>query len=180
MRSMFSVSIAAVALLAVAACADEQPVPKTAADTTSVTQITAAPVAPPAPPPQTDQTLNVGPRLRTACGIDDVSRAPKFDFDKSNLSSNDRDIASKIATCLISGPLKGQAVSLVGRADPRGPETHNMPLGEARADSVKSYLTEMGVDASRISGTSRGALDAVGTNEETWRSDRRVDIELAQ
>jgi peptidoglycan-associated lipoprotein len=168
-----------VAMGALTACADDQPPPKTAYETPSVTQVTNAPAPAPAPPPQTDQTLNVGPNLRKACGIDDVSRAPKFDFDKANLSSNDRDIASQIATCLTSGPLKGRSVSLVGRADPRGTEAYNLNLGEKRADAVKAYLIDLGVEPSRLSGSSRGALDATGTNEETWRSDRRVDIELA-
>jgi outer membrane protein OmpA-like peptidoglycan-associated protein len=30
-----------------------------------------------------------------------------------------------------------------------------------------------------MSETSRGALDATGHDEETWRKDRRVDISLA-
>jgi peptidoglycan-associated lipoprotein len=183
MRPILLIGLSCLALVA-PACADDQPQPKTASDQSSVTQTTYAPVTTQGytaqPKTDTDQTLNVGPRLRQACGIDDVNRAPKFDFDKSSLSGNDRDIAAQIATCLTSGPLKGKNVYLVGRADPRGTETHNMSLGQQRADAFKDYLVALGIDSSRISDSSRGALDAQGTSEESWRRDRRVDIELAQ
>src|ERR1700679_3741689 len=109
---------------------------------------------------QTDQRLNVGPSLRDACGIDDVARSPKFHFDKSTLSGNDRQIASRIASCMMSGPMQGKSVSLVGRADPRGTEQDNVALGQARADAFRAHLTALGVDATRIQDSSRGALDA--------------------
>ena len=69
-------------------------------------------------------------------------------------------------------------MELVGRADPRGEQEYNMELGENRAHSVKSYLSNLGVEGQRMALSSRGALDETGTDEEGWRKDRRVDIEL--
>jgi len=177
MRPILLLSSALCVALGAAACTHDQAPPQTVGAGVSITQATEP--APPAPPPPSDQTLNVGPTLRKACGIDDVARAPKFDFDKYNLSSNDRDIASQVATCLTTGALKGHSVSLVGRADPRGKEQHNLNLGEQRATAFKNYLVQVGVDQTRIRDSSRGALDAVGYDEASWRIDRRVDIELA-
>jgi peptidoglycan-associated lipoprotein len=172
--SSLVLSLAAVSV----ACSHEQPMPKAANDEAiGISQPTSATV--PAAP-QSDQLVNVGPNLRKACGIDDVGKAPKFDFDQSKLSSNDRDILDQIAACLTTGALKGQSISLVGRADPRGESEYNLNLGEERASSARSYLQHLGVDAARVHDTSRGALDATGHDEETWRRDRRVDIELAQ
>jgi peptidoglycan-associated lipoprotein len=128
--------------------------------------------------PRTDQLVNVGVNLRTACSIDDSTRAPKFDFDSSALSSNDRDVLDLVARCLTTGPLQGRSVSLVGRADPRGEAEYNMNLGEQRAESAKMYLQQLGVAPARMSDTSRGALDAHGHDADTWRLDRRVDVEL--
>jgi len=134
------------------------------------------------PPPQaarhSDQQINLSEDIRKACDIDDTDRAPKFDFDSQQLAGNDRDILAQVARCFTTGPLKGRAMRLVGRADPRDETEYNMNLGEARATSVRSYLASLGVDGGKMSETSRGALDATGHDEVTWRKDRRVDISL--
>ncbi len=146
--------------------------PKTAAENVTVTS------APPAPSGRSDQQLNLSAEIRAKCGIDDSNRAPKFDFDSSQLAGNDRDILQQVARCFTTGPLKGRSLRLVGRADPRGETEYNMNLGEARATSARRYLAALGVEDSRMSETSRGALDATGHDEETWRRDRRVDVSL--
>ncbi len=154
-----------------AGCAHNEPPPKTPENV----QVTSSP--PPAPR-KSDQQVNVSEDIRKACSIDDSDKAPKFDFDSTQLASNDRDILQKVAQCFTTGPLKGRAMRLVGRADPRGEAEYNMNLGEARATSVRTYLANLGVAADKMSETSRGALDATGHDEETWRRDRRVDVSL--
>lgn len=104
--------------------------------------------------------------------------APKFDLDSADVAPQEREVLSKIATCLTTGPLKGRALTLTGRADPRGEVNYNMALGASRAKSVSSFLTKMGVEPARVKETSRGELDAIGTDEAGWRKDRRVDIQL--
>jgi peptidoglycan-associated lipoprotein len=126
------------------------------------------------------QNLAVGDDIRRACQISvgSIEKAPKFDFDRSDLEANDRDVLTQIARCLTTGPLKGRAVKLVGRADSRGEPEYNMGLGEHRAGSVKGYLTQLGVDSRKVAETSRGELDANGTNDDGWQRDRRVDVLL--
>lgn len=124
--------------------------------------------------------VNVSDELARLCNVTfgNVDRAPKFDYDDAELLPQDRDVLEQIAKCVTTGPLKGRKLALVGRADPRGEVEYNMALGEHRADSVKDYLTRLGVAEQRLSQTSRGELDAEGTNEDTWKRDRRVDIAL--
>ena len=110
--------------------------------------------------------------------VSKVEKAPKFDFDKSDLTRSDHDVLEAIARCLTSGPLRGRRLTLVGRADPRGETEYNMGLGSHRADSVKAYLTRLGVEGGRIAATSRGELDASGRDEDGWSRDRRVDVLL--
>jgi peptidoglycan-associated lipoprotein len=71
-------------------------------------------------------------------------------------------------------------MNLVGRADPRGTPEYNMTLGQHRADAVVKRLASKGVAKSMMESTSRGAMDAVGTDEPSWARDRRVDILLGQ
>jgi peptidoglycan-associated lipoprotein len=127
---------------------------------------------------RSDQQLNLSAEIRAKCDIDDSDRAPKFDFDSSQLAGNDRDVLQQVARCFTTGPLKGRSLSLVGRADPRGETEYNMNLGEARATSARRFLAALGLDNARMAETSRGALDATGHDEETWRRDRRVDVSL--
>lgn len=102
-----------------------------------------------------------------------------FEFDSTTIGEDDKDLLSAVARCLSEGALKGRRVSLVGRADPRGEDEYNMVLGGSRADSVRRFLSGLGVEEKRIGATSRGELDATGTDEATWAQDRRVDIQLA-
>lgn len=130
------------------------------------------------PPPAGDAVV-IAPDLRAICGIGDLERAPKFALDSAALESEGRQSLDALATCLHTGPLKGRAVSLVGRADPRGPEGYNEALGLRRADSVSAYLESLGVPPNSLRTTSRGELDATGHDETTWALDRRVDVSAA-
>ncbi len=155
--------------------------------------------APPPPPPEVSTTtvtsapitkeevtpvspsIAVSEDIARACNLHfgDVAKAPKFDFDRSALLPADHDVLEKIAKCVsIGGPLEGQSLKLIGRADPRGTQQYNMALGARRANSVAVYLHDLGVDPKRIKETSRGELDATGKDEATWQIDRRVDIVL--
>jgi peptidoglycan-associated lipoprotein len=170
-RTLIASTAALVSSLAVA-CTHDNPPPKTADGAVTVTQASSPRNG------KSDQTVNVSQDIRAQCGIDDSDRAPKFDFDSTQLAGNDRDVLQKVAVCFTTGPLKGRALRLIGRADPRGEAEYNMNLGESRATSVRKYLASLGVAAGRMSETSRGAIDATGHDEETWRKDRRVDVDL--
>jgi peptidoglycan-associated lipoprotein len=103
---------------------------------------------------------------------------PQFDYDKDELTAEDRAVLDQLATCLTNGALKGKAVALIGRADPRGTEEYNLGLGSRRSASVSQYLGRLGVGEPQMSVTTRGALEATGTDEAGWKQDRRVDVQL--
>jgi len=139
------------------------------------------------PAPVVTQDQKVSPGLALSgdliqlCGIKAAASttAPaKFDYDKDELTPDDRNVLDQLAQCLMTGPLKGKAVSLIGRADPRGTEEYNMGLGSRRASSVGKYLEHLGVGEPQLAVTTRGALDASGTDEAGWANDRRVDVQL--
>ena len=144
------------------------------------------PAPKPAPPAPVEETKPVSPSISVseevlqACNINlnNIEKAPKFDFDKSQLLPEDEVILEKIAECFSSGPLKGKDMLLVGRADPRGTVQYNEKLGMKRANAVSSALERLGVEKEQLQPTSRGKLDATGTDEASWAMDRRVDILL--
>jgi peptidoglycan-associated lipoprotein len=156
--------------------------------------ITPSPVAHRSPPESSTTTTTAAPvldsvhtsnmsisgELMRACNIhfNDVTEAPKFDLDKSELRADDAGVLAQVATCVTTGPLKGRGIVLVGRADPRGEEEYNYLLGDHRAATVRERLSSLGVNADKLRTTSRGKLDATGFDEATWQRDRRVDVQL--
>lgn len=181
-RSLILGSAAVILLsLSAVACGGAPPAPPKAPEAPApVAEAAPAPkpaAAPVAANPNT--AVNLSDDILRACEIvDHADRAPRFDFDSNDLSPDEKNILAQVAKCLTVGPLKGRAVRLVGRADARGETEYNMTLGAKRADTVKGYLSGLGVDKAKMAETSRGELDAVGTDEVGYNKDRRVDVDL--
>lgn len=128
--------------------------------------------------PLKDPALNVSDDIQRACNLQDPGLSPKFDYDSADVSEAEKNLLGQIAKCLTTGPLKGKSVMLTGRADARGEQEYNMSLGHNRAQRVRGFLSQQGVGEDKMFETSRGALDATGTDEMGYAKDRRVDIEL--
>jgi peptidoglycan-associated lipoprotein len=120
--------------------------------------------------------INISDAIRKACGITDTEAF--FAFDSANVRPQDRAVMKKLADCFTTGPLKGRQMRLVGHADPRGADEYNMVLGSKRAENVKSAIVNEGLPDAQASTTSRGEMEASGTDEASWARDRRVDIVL--
>lgn len=156
-----------------------KPVPKTSAppapQASSRPAVQAPAVAPASP------QLGVSADLAAQCQVQlSQQQAPNFDYNDFALLPEDRAVLEKVASCVMTGPLKGRTLRLVGRADPRGTREYNLGLGDRRAHTVSSYLARLGVASGQLATATRGDLDATGHDERAWREDRRVDITLAR
>jgi peptidoglycan-associated lipoprotein len=171
----------ALATLALVACHKDQAKPTLPAPVAAEPAAKQEP-AKPQPPTPASPNISVSDDLAKQCTLrlDNTDQAPKFNYDGFELLPSDREVLDKVATCLTSGPLKGKKLQLVGRADPRGTEEYNLGLGSRRAHAVSEYLGRLGVTGRQLSETTRGALDARGTDDGSWLVDRRVDLELRQ
>jgi peptidoglycan-associated lipoprotein len=155
------------------ACGGETP-----KHTASAADTTAQPPAPPksdASPTASNVAISLD--ILHACHI--ATADAYFAFDASRVTQSDRSPLDAVAACFSHGPLSGHKMKLVGRADPRGESDYNVTLGQARADAVAGYLDKHGLTSTQTATTSRGAMDATGTNENGWARDRRVDVLLA-
>jgi len=131
------------------------------------------------PKPDDDATrgnLNISDEIRKACALSDSEAY--FAFDSAHVRAEDQRVLKKLADCFSTGALKGREMRLVGHADPRGSADYNLALGGRRADNVKTVIASQGLVAKKIATTSRGAMDATGTDESSWAKDRRVDVTL--
>lgn len=128
---------------------------------------------------QVSPSLSASSKLLQLCSIQKPEQIPPtFDYDRAELAPADRNALEEIASCLIRGPGKGMKLLMVGRADPRGTQEYNMGLGAHRAKNVSTFLQRLGVAPVQLAENTRGDLDARGTDEDTWRQDRRVDLDV--
>ncbi len=161
------------------ACGGDKPAVKDPTATSPAASATAPSASRPAPnPPNTPQAsaVRISDEILKACGISEPDAF--FEFDSANIRPDDGKVLGQLVTCFTTGALKGRQMKLVGHADPRGGNDYNVALGQSRADAVKQYLVDHGMDKTKTDSTSRGAMDATGTDEASWARDRRVDILL--
>ena len=95
-----------------------------------------------------------------------------FDYDQSSFKKEGIETLKRQARFLIANP--NITVTIEGHCDARGTREYNLALGERRAYSVKSFLTSLGVEDSRISIISYGKekLQSLENNERAWAQSR--------
>lgn len=71
-------------------------------------------------------------------------------------------------------------VTIVGHTDSRGSDEYNLGLSEERAASVKRWLTDRGIEGSRLTVVGKGESEPIATNEtaEGQRLNRRIQFFL--
>jgi peptidoglycan-associated lipoprotein len=179
----FAAAVCAAASTAIACGSDPKPPPTAPAGGTDESTVTTLPEKQ-APPPEkagddpNRSQIRISDEIKKACGITDAEAF--FDFDSANVLERDHSVLGKLARCFTDGALAGREMRLVGHADPRGEPEYNLVLGGRRADNVKGFLAQKGLAHKQMQSTSRGELDATGTDEASWAKDRRVDILLAE
>lgn len=104
-----------------------------------------------------------------------------FDFDKSDLRQDARDVLSKNAETLLKS-LADAKIKIEGHCDERGSAEYNLALGEHRAKSAQKYLTTLGVKAEKLSIISYGKEKPAvkGSDEAAWGKNRRAEFVIVK
>ena len=125
-----------------------------------------------------DVLSHIADTRRTAGGLVVTlgSNSIRFDFDKSDIKPQYREILSRIAGVLMS--VQGYAISVYGYTDDIGTADYNLKLSERRAQAVRDYLVESGVDPKIITSKGYGKSDprAPGDSAAAHATHRRVEI----
>jgi peptidoglycan-associated lipoprotein len=99
-----------------------------------------------------------------------------FDFDQSDLRPEYGDLLARHAGRLANN--SRTKIRLEGHADERGSREYNIGLGERRSQAVRRMLLIQGASSNQISTVSFGEERpaAMGSDEESWQLNRRVEI----
>ncbi|NWH05998.1 OmpA family protein [Desulfobacter latus] len=99
-----------------------------------------------------------------------------FDFDSAELTGQAKVLLREKAEWLQANP--SAAVMIEGHCDERGTTVYNLALGERRANTVRSYLVNLGVSSRRLGTVSYGEekpLDPAPT-DAAYRINRRAQF----
>ncbi len=101
-----------------------------------------------------------------------------FDHDSALLRDVDQPALAAAAKVLVDYP--AVRIRIIGHTDNVGSLAYNMELSVIRAESVRKYLTEHGVDAARMEVEGRGATQPLDSNDtDAGRAkNRRVEFLL--
>jgi peptidoglycan-associated lipoprotein len=96
-----------------------------------------------------------------------------FAFDKYNLDDEAQAVLRRKAEFLQDNP--EIYVTIEGHCDDRGTNEYNLALGDRRAESTKSFLLDLGIEAYRLSTVSYGEERPLcdERDEECWAKNRR-------
>lgn len=102
-----------------------------------------------------------------------------FDFDKSTLRPQGRELLNKVAAELVKNENGVKSIQLTGFTDSVGSAAYNQKLSLRRADSVRDYLIERGVSPSLITAQGEGiSYTFDNATAEGRAKNRRVDVKI--
>lgn len=112
--------------------------------------------APPPPPPPAPVQQPARPSIeqRLASDVHDVY----YDYDKSDVSAEARDILTKNAAALksIIADFPGAVIIVEGHCDERGSAEYNLGLGDRRSGAAKEFLVGLGMANDKLKSISYG------------------------
>jgi peptidoglycan-associated lipoprotein len=99
-----------------------------------------------------------------------------FDFDDASLKGDARDALARNADCIRQ--LNASRVRIEGHCDERGTNEYNQHLGQRRAEAVRRYLVNLGLDGGTFEAVSFGEEQPLcsDSTEDCWRQNRRSEI----
>jgi peptidoglycan-associated lipoprotein len=97
-----------------------------------------------------------------------------FDFDKATLTPDSRELLISNGEWLRLNP--DIDIIIEGHCDERGTNEYNLALGDRRAESVKVFLIDLGINNSRLKTISYGEErpSDSGHTEAAWAKNRRA------
>ncbi|MFZ5476090.1 MAG: OmpA family protein [Myxococcota bacterium] len=104
-----------------------------------------------------------------------------FDFDAATIQADSFRVLEEVAAALQLHP-ELLRVEVQGHTDAVGDEAYNVDLSQRRAESVRAWLVEHGVDAARLVAKGYGTSQPVGRNdtEAGRKANRRVQFVIVE
>lgn len=118
----------------------------------------------------------ISAECRASSGEGVALQTVSFDFNTADLTVDTQSLLDQNAECIKQVP--SISFTIEGHCDERGTQEYNLALGEKRANAVKDYLRNLGVDVSGIRTISKGKNEPVcyERTESCFARNRRVEF----
>jgi OOP family OmpA-OmpF porin len=138
-------------------------------------------VAPPAPVPAPPAPVPAPPAPKPPVAVTEkitYGADALFDFDKSVLKPEGKASLDELVSKI--GKVTLEVIIAVGHTDSIGTDAYNQKLSVRRAEAVKTYLVDKGIEKNRIYTEGKGEKQPVADNKtaEGRAKNRRVEIEV--
>ena len=117
----------------------------------------------------------VEPAILRACNI--VRTSSFVAFDPTDRRIDVYPLLRQLVRCLDDGPLAGKRIRLLSYPEPAASAAALEPFGGSRASALARFLSDYGVDPSRID-IAVARPGQASTDERGWAWYRRVDVQL--
>lgn len=111
----------------------------------------------------------------------DLRDSVYFDTNKATIQERSYGLLDDVAGILADHP-ELTKIRIEGHTDSRGSAKYNKELSQKRADSVKQYMLDKGIEAERLEAVGYGEERPLekGENAAAWDKNRRVDFFVAE
>ncbi len=111
----------------------------------------------------------------------DISEVVYFEVNADDVAGRSYNLLNQVATVLTNHP-ELVLIRIEGHTDSTGARDYNVDLSQRRAESVRQYLIDQGVDSDRLRAVGLGPDEPVADNDtESGRAEnRRVEFHIEQ
>ena len=168
---------AAILIFTITACQKKKP--QTTPSPAPAATPEVAPQAPPAQDAEAERAARERERLdRIRATAASLTTTIQFEFDEYDLDAAARSVLDQKIQ-IMNGNSQVR-IRATGHADDRGSDEYNLALGQRRAAAAKRYLTQNGIDPTRVEIWSLGEENPACTvsSDDCWSRNRRVEFEI--
>jgi len=104
----------------------------------------------------------------------------QFDFDSASLRPQSMPVLLNLAKAMQGERLTASKFAIIGHTDAVGRFDYNMTLSQRRAQTVREFLLQHGVDDARLTAEGKGSTALLNPHQPAAAENRRVEIAVTQ
>jgi outer membrane protein OmpA-like peptidoglycan-associated protein len=136
---------------------------------------------PPAPPPAPKVEAPAPKRVEVTLDKIVINEKIQFDYNKATIKPESHGLLDEIVSVVKENP-HIKKISIEGHTDADGTYNYNLKLSDDRSQAVMKYLTDHGIEATRLTAKGLGESKPIASNDtdEGKEKNRRVEFMITE
>jgi len=141
-----------------------------------IEQLKAKPAAAPKTRSMRNLSVDAATAKEVAAEQSSLSLQIQFDFNSARIKPESSTALGNLATALQSKELLEAKFAIEGHTDAKGGADYNQKLSQQRANAVRDFLANKGVEVTRLSTAGKGSSELANKDDPLAAENRRVKI----